>query len=92
MNIIFYCTVVFWFIRAYNCKQNILYMPQKNILDGNLVASFINLSLKEKNDFAKQIGTTVGQVFIFTQTLCIFIVIDLYMCSINHLFLTCAFL
>lgn len=45
-------------------------MPQKNILDGNLVGDFINLSLKEKHDFAKQIGTTVGQViYMYTHTI-----------------------
>ena len=36
--------------------------PQHRILDGELLWRYIQLSRKEKADFAKQIGTSVGQI------------------------------
>ena len=39
-----------------------LYGIQRNMLDGELIWQYLNLSLKEKNDFAKQIGTFPAQV------------------------------
>ena len=48
--------------RSFKSRHNILYLAQRNILDGNLIWSYLNLSSKDKSDFAKQIGTSSGQV------------------------------
>ena len=48
--------------RLFQTRHQYLYNPQKNILDGNLLARYSQLSLKEKLDFAKQIGTSPRQV------------------------------
>ena len=36
----------------------------KNVLDGELLWKFLHLSIMEKTEIAKRIGTTVGQVCI----------------------------
>ena len=36
--------------------------PNKNILDGELLWKFLHLSIMEKTEIAKRIGTTVDQV------------------------------
>ena len=38
--------------------------PNKNILDGELLWKFLHLSIMEKTEIAKRIGTTVSQVCI----------------------------
>ena len=42
--------------RAYYTKEQYLYTPQKNVLDAQLIWQYTQLSVKEKIDFAKQIG------------------------------------
>lgn len=37
--------------------------PQKNILDGDLLCMYLNLSATEKHDVAKRIGTSREQLF-----------------------------
>ena len=46
----------------YHTHHQYLYTPQKNILDGELLWRYSQLSFKEKTDFAKQIGTSQAQV------------------------------
>ena len=52
----------YYICRSYQSKHNILYSAQRNMIDGNLIWSYLQLSSKEKTDFAKQIGTSPGQV------------------------------
>ena len=37
--------------------------PSKNVVDGDLLSKFRNLSINEKLECAKKIGTTPSQVF-----------------------------
>lgn len=51
--------------RSYRCVKSpevALVNPQKNILDGDLLYEYLNLSLAEKQDLAKRIGTTREQI------------------------------
>eukprot|EP00118_Oscarella_pearsei_P015222 m.136215 g.136215 ORF g.136215 m.136215 type:complete len:1413 (+) comp38172_c1_seq126:32-4270(+) len=48
--------------RLLRTKQKFLDNPHKNVLDGNLLWRYINLSYRERNEFARQIGTTVNQI------------------------------
>lgn len=48
--------------RMFQTHHQYLYNPQRNILDGNLLARYSQLSHKEKLDFTKQIGTNHKQV------------------------------
>lgn len=51
--------------KGHRCAKNAevsLINPQKNILDGNLLWIYLNLSLPEKQDLAKRIGTTKDQI------------------------------
>ena len=48
--------------RLFRSHHQYLYNPRRNILDGNLLSRFPQLSLKQKADFAKQIGTSPRQV------------------------------
>ena len=50
------------FRRSYHSRHQFLHAPQKTILDGELLWKYVSLSSKEKTDFAKQIGTSPGQV------------------------------
>ena len=49
-------------IRLFQTRHQYLYSPQRNILDGELLWRYPQLSSKEKTDFAKQIGTTQAQI------------------------------
>ncbi|KAF7493374.1 Cleavage and polyadenylation specificity factor subunit 1 [Sarcoptes scabiei] len=52
--------------KAFRCikhYQNELMNPSKNILDGDLLFKFLNLSLSEKMEIAKKIGTTIKQIY-----------------------------
>ena len=46
----------------FHSRHQYLYNPQRNILDGELLWRYTQLSSKEKMDFAKQIGTTQAQI------------------------------
>ena len=48
--------------RKFRTHHQYLYNPRKNILDGNLLSQYLQLSVKQKTDFAKQIGTSPRQV------------------------------
>lgn len=48
--------------RLFRTRHQYLYSPQHNILDGELLWRYPQLSSKEKTDFAKQIGTTPAQI------------------------------
>jgi len=48
--------------RLFQTRHQYLYSPQRNILDGELLWRYPQLSWKEKTDFAKQIGTTQAQI------------------------------
>lgn len=48
--------------RMFRSSQPILYCPQRNMLDGELLWQYAQLSWKDKTDFAKQIGTTPTQI------------------------------
>lgn len=48
--------------RMFRSSQPILYCPQRNMLDGELLWQYTQLSWKDKTDFAKQIGTTPTQI------------------------------
>ena len=48
--------------RMFRTKHQYLYNPQKNILDGDLLMTYPRLGLKQRNDFAKQIGTSPAQI------------------------------
>ena len=48
--------------RTFHTRHQYLYSPQHKVLDGELLWRYIQLSGKEKADFAKQIGTSVGQI------------------------------
>jgi cleavage and polyadenylation specificity factor subunit 1 len=48
--------------RMFHSHHQYLYSPQHKVLDGELLWRYIQLSGKEKADFAKQIGTSVGQI------------------------------
>lgn len=48
--------------RLFRTHHQYLYSPQHNILDGELLWRYPQLSSKEKADFAKQIGTTQSQI------------------------------
>lgn len=46
----------------FKTRHQYLYNAQRNILDGELLWKYTQLSSKEKTDFAKQIGTTQAQI------------------------------
>ena len=46
----------------FHTRNQYLYNPQRNVLDGELLWRYTQLSFKEKTDFAKQIGTTLSQI------------------------------
>lgn len=48
--------------RTFHSHHQYLYSPQHKVLDGQLLWRYIQLSGKEKADFAKQIGTSVSQI------------------------------
>lgn len=48
--------------RMFHSRHQYLYTPQRNILDGDLLMTYPQLSLKQKTDFAKQIGTSPAQI------------------------------
>lgn len=48
--------------RMFKTRHQYLYNAQRNILDGELLWKYTQLSSKEKTDFAKQIGTTQAQI------------------------------
>ena len=48
--------------RTFRSHHQYLYSPQHKVLDGELLWRYIQLSRKEKADFAKQIGTSVAQI------------------------------
>ena len=48
--------------RMFHSRHQYLYNPHRSILDANLLGRYPQLSLKEKLDFAKQIGTSPRQV------------------------------
>ena len=51
--------------RLYKTSSRVLMNPCKNVLDGDLLSKFINLSIKQKNELARKIGTTTQQVIIY---------------------------
>ena len=48
--------------RLYKTSSRELLNPCKNVLDGDLLCRFTNLSIKQKNELARKIGTTTQQV------------------------------
>ena len=48
--------------RVFQSRHQYLYNPQRNILDGGVLACYTQLGLKQKTDFAKQIGTSPAQI------------------------------
>ncbi|GIY05432.1 cleavage and polyadenylation specificity factor subunit 1 [Caerostris extrusa] len=48
--------------RMYKSQRKLLQNPHKNILDGDLLSMFLNLSILEKNEVARRIGTSSDQV------------------------------
>lgn len=48
--------------RLFQSRHQYLYAAQKNVLDGELLTSYPQLSRKQKMDFAKQIGTSPAQI------------------------------
>ncbi|GFS30200.1 cleavage and polyadenylation specificity factor subunit 1 [Nephila pilipes] len=48
--------------RMYKSQRKLLQNPHKNILDGDLLGMFLNLSIMEKNEVAKRIGTSSDQI------------------------------
>jgi cleavage and polyadenylation specificity factor subunit 1 len=48
--------------RTFHTHHQYLYSAQHKVLDGELLWRYIQLSGKEKADFAKQIGTSVAQI------------------------------
>lgn len=59
-----FLTGLFLFLtsRMFNTRHQYLYSHQHNMLDGELLWRYPQLSSKEKFDFAKQIGTTQEQI------------------------------
>lgn len=57
--------------RLYKTSSRELLNPCKNVLDGDLLFRYTNLSIKQKNELARKIGTTTQQVtigcFVFLQ-------------------------
>ena len=60
MCLLTYCFALL--CRSYKCRTRFLFSSQKNMLDGELLWSFLQLSSKKKADFAKQIGTSPAQL------------------------------
>jgi cleavage and polyadenylation specificity factor subunit 1 len=50
------------FYSAYQPRRAMLVNPTRNILEGDLIARFLWLSVMEQRDLARQIGTTVQQL------------------------------
>lgn len=48
--------------RLFRTRHQYLYNSQRNVLDGQLLSFYPQLSLKQKTDFAKQIGTSPAQI------------------------------
>ncbi|GFS50353.1 cleavage and polyadenylation specificity factor subunit 1 [Trichonephila clavipes] len=48
--------------RMFKSQRKLLQNPHKNILDGDLLSMFLNLSIMEKNEVAKRIGTSSDQI------------------------------
>lgn len=48
--------------RVYRSHRKLLQNPHKNILDGDLLYRYLNLSVTEKGELAKKIGTSSDQV------------------------------
>ncbi len=48
--------------RLWRCRRKELIAPQKNILDGDLLFEFFNLSYAERNEISKKIKTNVEQL------------------------------
>lgn len=48
--------------RMFHSRYQYLYTAQRNILDGELLMNYPQLSLKQRTDFAKQIGTSPAQI------------------------------
>ena len=48
--------------RMFQTQHQYLHNCQKNILDGELLSRYPQLSLKQRKDFAKQIGTSPAQI------------------------------
>lgn len=57
MEIIFIC-----FCRALNVPLRELTNSHKNILDGQLLLKYVQMSFQERYDIARKMGTTAGQV------------------------------
>jgi cleavage and polyadenylation specificity factor subunit 1 len=48
--------------RQFRSRFQYLYTAQRNILDGELLTCYPQLSRKQRTDFAKQIGTSPAQI------------------------------
>jgi len=48
--------------RLFKTSSRVLVNPCKNVLDGDLLSKFTNLSIKQKNELARKIGTTTLQI------------------------------
>ncbi|KFM60381.1 Cleavage and polyadenylation specificity factor subunit 1, partial [Stegodyphus mimosarum] len=48
--------------RMYKSQRKLLQNPHKNILDGDLLSMYLNLSILEKTEVAKKIGTSSDQI------------------------------
>ena len=48
--------------RMFRSRLQYLYTAQRNVLDGELLMCYPQLGLKQRMDFAKQIGTTPTQI------------------------------
>lgn len=59
--------VVYMLIRSVQCDMRHLSNPHRGILDGDLLWKFFHLSLTERKDVARRIGTSVEQVGVCVQ-------------------------
>ena len=67
MDLTFFCTDRLFCGSCYRLVHNevrLLQNPHKNILDGDLIWKFLHLSMPERSELARRIGTSVEQVTI----------------------------
>lgn len=55
--------ILLLYYRALQSIRPELRNPQKNILDGDLLWKYLHLSMMEKTEIAKRIGTSLEQVY-----------------------------
>ena len=57
-----YNALFFLIFRALHIPLRVLTNSHKNILDGQLLLKYVQMSFQERYDIARKMGTTAGQV------------------------------